>query len=195
MASFGGGSGRPDMRRREPNGDDYHFRVSLAGGLNIIPGSMRILSLVPYLVMVACGRMTLPASNGADRQRTLAGEWTLEFELDSMRSSGRWSATSHQSIRGSLHLADSEGVVRSSIQIDFTALLGREMSCFDPRPTSTAISRVGDNTSLQFTPGAADCGFSASGKLYGDSLVGTWSETSFIGPVAVGQFRMIRGAR
>lgn len=152
---------------------------------------MRILSLVPYVMMVACGRMTLPP-NGGDSQRTLAGDWTLEFGLDSVRSSGQWSATSHRSIQGSLHLADSDGVVRSSIQLDFRPLLGREMSCFDPRPTSTAISQAGNNTSLHFTPGAADCGFSASGKFYGDSLVGTWSETSFIGPVAVGRFRMIR---
>lgn len=153
---------------------------------------MRLLRLAPYLMMVACGRVTLPASNGAASHRTLAGDWTLEFRLDSTRSGGNWSSASHQSAQGTLHLANPDGVVRSSIQVDFRPLLGRDMSCFDPRPTSTAISRGGENTILVFTPGAADCGFSASGKFYGDSMVGTWSETSFIGPVAVGQFRMIR---
>ena len=143
----------------------------------------RILALL--LVITACGRITLSAPTG-NSQRSLAGDWTLEFRLDSVRTG------SAQSAQGVLHLADSDGVVRSSIQVDFRPLLGREMSCFDPRPTSTVIGHAGERTSLLFTPGAADCGFSASGMFYGDSLIGVWDETSFVGPVAAGSFRMIR---
>ncbi|HKW46108.1 MAG TPA: hypothetical protein VJN70_01630 [Gemmatimonadaceae bacterium] len=146
--------------------------------------------LSAVLLALACSRITLPPPS--DSQRTLVGDWTVEFRLDSLRTTGTWSPASRQSAQGTLHLADSDGQVRSSIQMDFRPLLGREMSCFVPRPTSTFISRAGENTSLVFTPGAADCGFSASGKFYGDSLIGTWGETSFIGPVAAGQFRMVR---
>ena len=150
-----------------------------------------VIKLGALLLIASCGRITLPAAR-TDSNRTLAGDWKIEFQLDSMRAAGTWRPASPQSIQGALHLADSDGVVRSSIQVDFTPLLGRDMSCFDPRPTSTAISHAGESTSLTFTPGAADCGFGASGKFYGDSLVGTWSETWFIGPVAVGGFRMVR---
>ena len=148
--------------------------------------------LSALLLVVACGRITLPAPSGNGSHKTLAGDWTIEFRLDSMRTAGKWSPASYQTIQGTLHLADSDGVVRSTIQVDFNPLLGRDMSCFDPRPTSTAISHTGENTSLVFTSGAADCGFGALGKFYGDSLFGTWSETSFVGAVAMGRFRMLR---
>ena len=150
------------------------------------------LALIALTSVVACGRMTLPPATGTESQRTLAGDWSIEFRLDSTRGTGVWSPTSDSSIQGTLHLAGNDGVVRSTIEVDFKPLLGRDMSCFDPRPTSTVITHAIESTSLHFTPEAADCGFGASGKFYGDSLVGTWSETSFIGPVAVGAFRMLR---
>jgi hypothetical protein len=146
---------------------------------------------IALFLIAACGRVSLPRPTASDSQ-TLAGDWTLEFQFDSLRSAGAWSPASQQATQGTLHLDDSDGVTHSSIQVDFKTLLGREMSCFDPRPTSTVISHSGESTSLHFTPGAADCGLTAFGKFYGDSLVGTWEETSFIGPVALGRFRMIR---
>jgi len=57
------------------------------------------------------------------------------------------------------------------------------MSCFDPRPTSTSVSQDRETTSLRFTPSAADCGFGAAGKFDGESLVGTWAESSFRGAI------------
>ncbi|HEY2378252.1 MAG TPA: hypothetical protein VGH98_19905 [Gemmatimonadaceae bacterium] len=154
-----------------------------------------LAQLLIALSLVACGRTTLPPATGNASQQALAGDWVVEFRLDSMRTAGKWQAASSSSARGTLRLTDSSTrseTVRSTIDVDFTPLLGRPMSCFDPRPTSTTISQNGESTSLDFTPGAADCGFGASGKFYGDSLVGTWVETSFIGPMATGRFRMKR---
>jgi len=156
------------------------------------------------LLLLACGRTTLPARASRDSSRSLAGDWTIEFRLDSVRgpqgSVVPWQPASSQTAQGTLHLSDSTagrpaGAVRSRIDVDFNPLLGRPMSCFDPRPTSTSVSQDSETTSLRFTPNAADCGFAASGKFYGDSLVGTWDESSFTGPKAKGRFRMIRGAR
>jgi hypothetical protein len=79
--------------------------------------------------------------------------------------------------------------------VDFTPLLGRQMSCFEPTPRSTGVDRQGDTVTFRFTPGVADCGFGASGVLHGDSLFGSWEETSFIGPVAAGRFVMTRSSR
>ena len=156
------------------------------------------------LLLVACGRATLPARASKDSSRTLSGDWTIEFRLDSVRgpqgSVIPWRPASFQTARGTLHLSDSTtdrpaGAVRSHIDVDFTSMLGHPMSCFDPLPTSTVVTENGEKTDLLFTPNAADCGFSASGKFYGDSLVGTWDESSFTGPLAMGRFRMIRGTR
>ena len=123
----------------------------------------------------------------------MAGDWTVVFGLDSARTQGSgWTRGSHQSVQGTLHLASSTGDVSSRIEVDFWPLVYRDMSCFEPRPRMTVITNGVDNTTLRFTPEAVDCGFSASGKFYGDSLIGTWEETSFIGPVTVGYFRMSR---
>jgi hypothetical protein len=96
-----------------------------------------------------------------------------------------------------LQLIDSTsaGRYRSHIEMRFDALLGRPISCFDPPPSTTYIQRDDTSVKLLFTPNAADCGFSAVATMYGDSLAGTWEESSFIGPVAKGRFRMLRVAR
>jgi hypothetical protein len=134
----------------------------------------RPLALAALLLLAACAQITLP-------RRTLSGVWNVELLRDNASASG------------TLTLSDSNaGVFHSNLQIDFVPLLGRPMSCFDPRPTTTTVSREGDVTFLGFTPGVADCGFGASGTFFGDSLIGTWSEESFRGPIASGRFRMVR---
>ena len=142
----------------------------------------------------------LPAN---DWRRALVGQWTLEFRLDSVVSrdpgGSRLVPGSLRTAEGRLQLtdvvADRVDMLRSQIDISFDSLLGRAMSCFDPRPTQTAVTREGETIQLGFTPGVFDCGFGAAGTLLGDSLVGTWDETSFAGPAAVGHFRMIRVSR
>src|SRR5215471_2049737 len=116
-------------------------------------------SLVALIFLAGCSGIAPQPSSGS-----LIGNWNVEFELNN--------ATAH----GTLTLSDSSGgVFHSNLQIDFLPLLGHPMSCFDPRPTTTVVSRNADVTFLNFTPGAADCGFSASGSFLGDSLIGTWN--------------------
>ena len=167
---------------------------------------VRYLSALP-LLLVACARPTpapaaadhIPAP--ADQHRSLAGDWFIEFRLDSVRSRGPtqpWQPGSFRSARGTLHLGDSttsRNLVQSRIDVAFDSLLNRPMSCYEPRPTTTAVGTSGDTVSLRFTPNAADCGFGASGILRGDSLIGTWDESSFAGPTVMGRFRMFRAPR
>lgn len=151
-----------------------------------------ILTLSALLAVACSGSLSTPSPN-TGAQTNLLGTWTVEFRLDSVRSQG-WQAGSLASTRGTLRLTDSPSpnVFRSEIDVSFDSLLGRPMSCFSPRPTTTNVNRDGDQLSLSFTPNVADCGFGASGKLNGDSVVGAWSETSFAGPVVIGRFRMVR---
>ena len=157
---------------------------------------------------VACaGQSPPPAATPSDAQsasdsRALAGDWTVEFRVDSVRKVGAnepWRAGSFRSTQGTLHLSDSTvangNVVRSSIRVEFDSLLGRPMSCYEPRPTTTGVERDGDNVRLRFTPNGFDCGFGAAGTLTGDSVVGTWDESGFAGPTVMGRFRMMRAGR
>ncbi len=139
-----------------------------------------------------------------DWRRDFVGSWTLEFRLDSVRGRGgsieRWQPGSFKSTSGSLVIRDSSAAgwgraVQSTIAVEFDSLLGRPMSCYDPRPTSTAIERENGQVSLIFTPMSADCGFSGYGRFFGDSLVGEWDESAFAGPSVTGRFRMLRAAR
>lgn len=156
-------------------------------------------SLGLTLASIACtAALPTTTSQPSDPRTALAGTWTIEFRLDSMMSragSPTWQAGSFATAAGRLQLiyaATGNDRVASEIEISFDSLLGRPMSCFDPRPKSTAVVRDGDIMRLVFTPDARDCGFGAAGMLRGDSLVGTWDETSFAGPVVMGRFRMVR---
>jgi hypothetical protein len=161
--------------------------------------------LAVILGALACASTLTPAGASLDANwpQSMIGEWNVDFRLDSLRSreggTAHWTPASFATTRGALRLIDAStagsGTFRSSIQINFGSLLGRPMSCFDPPPTQTAIEREGDTVRLQFTPGVADCGLSAYATIRGDSLVGTWEETSFAGPTVLGRFRMTRPER
>lgn len=161
---------------------------------------MRGLFVAAALASAACAQQPLNEMRAANPPTPL-GDWTVEFRLDSVRvrdgSGVRWSAASFATTRGTLQVLDSidgrPGYFRTAIQVSFDALLGRPMSCFDPRPTSTVIQRSENTVTVRFTPNGADCGFGASGTVHGDSIVGTWDESSFAGPVVMGRFRMWRG--
>jgi hypothetical protein len=156
------------------------------------------------IALPACRTALAPAAGGEQPSPngSLVGLWTIAFRLDSLRAPGGsrsgWQRGSLREVQGRLRLTDSSAsgnAVRSSIDVDFTPLLGRQMSCFEPTPRSTGVDRQGDTVTFRFTPGVADCGFGASGVLRGDSLIGSWDETSFIGPVAAGRFVMTRSSR
>lgn len=152
-------------------------------------------------VFGGCRTALAPATGGEPPLPTgsIVGLWTIVFRLDSVRApaGAGWQRGSFREVQGRLRLTDSTttgDAVRSSIDVDFTPLLGRQMSCFDPRPRSTGVDRRGDTVTFRFTPGVADCGFGASGVLRGDSLIGSWDETSFAGPVAAGRVVMTRSS-
>lgn len=165
----------------------------------------RRVAICLVLAFPGCRTALAPAAGGDQAlppEEFLAGLWTVAFRLDSLRAPGgspsRWERGSLREVQGLLRLTDSTvsgNAVRSSIDLDFTPLLGRQMSCFEPRPRSTGVERRGDTVTFRFTPGVADCGFGASGVLRGDSLIGSWEETSFAGPVAAGRFVMTRSRR
>ena len=157
------------------------------------------------LAGIACTTIGPTSGSAAGPQRgeashAVTGEWRLEFRLDSVMSreggNAHWLPGSFRTTTGRLTLRDSvagrSNLFHSQIDISFDSLLGRPMSCFDPRPTATAVERSADTVRVRFTPRAFDCGFGASGVLRGDSVVGTWDETSFAGPVAMGRLRMTR---
>ena len=152
------------------------------------------VAILSSVSIAACAGGLATAST--DVSRGLLGDWTVEFRLDSVRSTGHWQPGSFATTRGTLRLTDSlsgqANWYRSTIQLSFDSLLGRPMSCFDPRPTATVVDRSGEQVMLRFTPNGADCGFGASGILRGDSLVGSWDETGFAGPQVMGRFRMVR---
>jgi len=52
----------------------------------------------------------------------------------------------------------------------------------------------GDSLWLSFTQ-TADAGIAATGRFFGDSLIGSWYDGSFGGPLHGGRFRMIRRSR
>ena len=163
--------------------------------------TIRSLAVGFVAALGGCRTALAPAAGGEPSPNgSLAGLWTIVFRLDSVRTPGGsgWQRGSFRDVQGRFRLTDSTtsgNAVRSSIDVDFTPLLGRQMSCFEPRPRSTGVERRGDTVSFRFTPGVADCGFGASGVLRGDSLVGSWDETSFAGPVAAGRLVMTRSSR
>src|SRR5262249_15617468 len=88
-----------------------------------------------------------------------------------------------------------DGAFIGTIQVDFAPLLGRPMSCLDSTVAPSARLTTPDSVLVSFTPGVADCGFSAVGRIVADTIIATWSETSFIGPVAGGPLRMVKQRR
>jgi len=164
---------------------------------------LTIGSVAAVLIVASAGCRTALAPASGEQpmpNASLAGLWTVVFRLDSVRAPGTspaWQRGSLLETQGRLRLTDSTtsgNVVRSSIDLDFTPLLGHQISCFEPRPRATGVDRQGDTVTFRFTPGTADCGFGASGVMRGDSLIGSWDETSFIGPVAAGRFVMTRSS-
>lgn len=163
--------------------------------------TIRCLAIALVVANAGCRTALAPAAGGEQPMpnQSLAGLWSVAFRLDSVRLPGAspsaWQRGSFREAQGRLRLTDSTSSgnsVRSTIDVDFTPLLGRQMSCFEPRPGTTGVERQGDTVRFRFTPNVADCGFGASGVLRGDSLIGSWDETSFVGPVAAGRFVMTR---
>lgn len=130
-------------------------------------------------------------------EHPLAGAWRVEFTLDSARSgTGPWTPVDTARVVGELILAGPDTgqavMLTGSSDFDFTPMLGRQISCYDPGPAEVRVGRIDERFNLHFTPGAFDCGFGATVGWSGDTLTGRWGEASFAGPVAIGRVLLIR---
>jgi hypothetical protein len=162
---------------------------------------------VVALFGLGCGRAVgtggPPPLDPDDTRSSYLGEWRLEFALDSTRQPGRkpneWSPARDSSARarGTVTVRDSlldpeDTPLAADYALDFTPLLGRQISCLSPDAGGIDVEEEADSVSLWFTPRAFDCGFLGDARRQGDTLAGTWEETSLAGPVARGRFRMWR---
>ena len=156
-------------------------------------------ALVLAAILLAVGCQPPPPETSADQppaEHPVAGSWRVEFTLDSVRSgTGPWTPADTVSVVGQLILAGPDTgqavMLTGSSDFDFTPMLGRQISCYEPGPVEVRVGRIDERFNLHFTPGAADCGFGATVGWSGDSLTGRWGEASIAGPVAMGRVVMI----
>ncbi len=130
-------------------------------------------------------------------EHPVSGSWQVEFTLDSVRSgTGPWESVDTATVVGELVLAGADTgqavMLTGSSDFDFTPMLGRQISCYQPGSIEVRVGRIDERFNLHFTVGAFDCGFGATVGWSGDTLTGRWGEASFAGPVAIGRVTMTR---
>lgn len=164
--------------------------------------------------LTACGQPfwnsppNVRAMPAKDSRQDLTGRWTIELTLDSVQQLIRepygvrsvMVAAAATTVVGTLVLYDTivgpdGNELRSEASIDFSQLLGRPLSCYDPNQGLTTVRRKGARVNFRLTPNAYDCGFYAEARLVGDSMIGTWNEAAFVGAPAMGRLRMKREPR
>lgn len=139
-----------------------------------------------------------------DWRQLLVGRWIVTFTVDSVAVPVRdapvaWRATGGRFVSGQLIVEDSlvqgfpaSGLRRSALP-DFRAVLDRALSCAEPDVGLLAVRRLdGGRLSLDFTPGANDCGVRATVTGDQDSMTGSWYEPSIGMGAAVGRIRLVR---
>jgi hypothetical protein len=169
-------------------------------------------SLAGVFLIIGCAQQPAPkppreaVSVPTDDWRSrMIGKWQVRFYVDSAKgvdreAPNRLGGASGDSAIGILQLYDtlpSGGGIEllSELDLDFTPVLGRPISCVPRRRATVGLAGSIDSFDLDFTPGVADCGFVAQvfrPTNQRDSLIGTWYEDSFAGPVVLGRFRMTR---
>lgn len=164
-----------------------------------------------FLLLLAACAQTAPGATNPVPATSLAGVWVATFTLDSQLVSTandpvlRWRRAPDTArtlgtieIEGSDAAADTtQGAPRrlkARMSVDFSEMLGRPMSCYQPGRREIEVERGGEGQgiAIAFTPDVADCGFGGIARWLGDTLRGVWSETSFVGPTAVGKLEMKR---
>lgn len=181
-----------------------------AKGLSPQKGYQMPARALPVLLMLLVACAPPPASESLPVSgRTLAGAWNIVFTLDSQlvsrnddpvlswrRASDSVAVTGIMKDGRESSSTDASGArtARTTVLMtaDFTPLLGRQMSCFEPGKRELESEWDGDRVAIAFTPNVADCGFGGLGVWRSDTIRGVWSETSFVGPVSIGRFVMAR---
>ena len=122
-----------------------------------------------FLVVLGCGRAVgtagTPPLDSDDTRDAYLGDWQLEFALDSTREPGRkpneWSPATDSSARarGTVTVRDSlldpeDTPLAADYTLDFTPLLGRQVSCLGPDAGGIDVEEEGDSVFLWFTPRA-----------------------------------------
>jgi len=163
---------------------------------------MRFPGRLLVIAALACGACAHapPLDTQGPPAPDLSGTWSVTFSLDSQLTSAvndpvlRWRRNRDTvAAEGLLTLQEPRGDRLSGrMDVDFTAMLGRPMTCYSPGKVELQVESREPRLLIAFTPGVADCGFGANVEWSGDSITGMWSETSFVGPVAVGHLRMLR---
>ena len=170
-------------------------------------------SPTPYallLILAACAPSTPRATNPVPAT-SLAGVWDARFVLDSQLTSLRddpvlrWRRGPDTArALGTIEIEFSDAAadttqgeprrLKARMSVDFSQMLGRPMSCYQPGRREIEVERGGQGlgVAIAFTPDVADCGFGGIARWLGDTLRGVWSETSFVGPSAVGKFELVR---
>lgn len=171
---------------------------------------MATVRLLPILLLAACASSAPDATNPVP-ETSLTGVWDATFTLDSQLVSGindpvlRWRpAPDTARTVGTIEIDASGGAadttqgapqrLKARMSLDFAPMLGRPMSCYEPGRREIEVERgsEGQGVAIAFTPDVADCGFGGIARWMGDTMRGVWSETSFVGPSAVGKFEMTR---
>ena len=163
----------------------------------------RCLLIASLLLVPACGSPPDPPylMRQGDWRRTLVGSWVVTFRADSLQTAvtDRLGQTRFGlrpgdgvPVTGTLQIADtvvgpSDRYLGAVIALDFTAALGRQVSCFHAGRGSISLQRERRDIVIDFTPGAADCGLRGLVRADGDSLVGTWYEDAFVGHRTAGR--------
>jgi hypothetical protein len=132
-----------------------------------------------------------------DRRRALVGRWAITFTAET-DSRGSPFEVPVPPTNGSLVISDSGVVVdrmrlvRSEMHLDQEPNFASRMACWAPGVRPISLSQRADTVGIGFTPGVADCGFTARLVLRGDSASGTWSDWTYSGSTVQGRLIMVR---
>jgi hypothetical protein len=130
-----------------------------------------------------------------DRRAPFVGSWNIEFRLDSARhapapdtmATARGTVTFRDTI-----IANGPDGLKGLVELDFTPILGRQLSCLHNGEGVFPIRFRRDSVSFDLTPGAADCGLWMTGRAGRDTITGRWAEGGYVCCPSVGRFVMAR---
>jgi hypothetical protein len=137
---------------------------------------------------------TLTVLGAADRRAVVVGTWNVAFTHDSTRvrpaalpASGVFAFTDTILVR------ERDTLIRGSVSVDFSSMLGRPMSCFQAGSRLLPI-RVNGDSIVVLLATMTDCGLAIHVAATNDSLVGRWTEGGIVCCPSRGRVLMTRDA-